>query len=78
MTMAASTGDKSSIPGLIERLSSNDPAERLLAIRSLERLTGETKGYDHAASPQKRNQAIERWATWWEMEKAKASASTSR
>lgn len=78
MTMAASTGDRSSIPGLIERLSSSDPAERLLAIRSLERLTGETKGYDHAANPQKRAQAIERWATWWGMEKAKASAGATK
>ncbi len=62
---AASTNDASAIPSLISLLQSDDAAERLLAIRALERMTGETRGYDHAAPLDERNAAVERWATWY-------------
>lgn len=61
---AARTGDRSAVPNLIEQLESEDPAERMVAIRTLESLTGQTLGYDHAASEPQRTQAIVRWKEW--------------
>jgi HEAT repeat protein len=62
---AAQTGDRHALPGLINMLASDDSAERLLAIRTLEHLTGKTLGYDHAAPPQQRREAMDRWAAWY-------------
>jgi len=62
---AAQTNDKDSIPALIQRLESDDPAERMLAIHTLNRLTGQTLGYDHAAPRDDRDVAIGRWADWY-------------
>lgn len=61
---AADRGDRSAIPALIGLLDSDDPATRLVAIRSLERLTGETLGYDHAALEAQREEAVLRWVDW--------------
>lgn len=61
---AGKTGDKSAVPDLIEQLESNDPGARLLAIRSLERITGETLGYDYADPWWSRGNAVRRWRTW--------------
>jgi hypothetical protein len=58
---AAASNDRRAIPDLIRMLESDDPATRLLAIATLERLTGERKGYDAADVPQARAEAIERW-----------------
>lgn len=63
---AAQTEDPAAIRPLITRLDSDDPAERLLAIRTLERITGETMGYDHAAPRHERVAAVQRWATWYQ------------
>lgn len=62
---AAAAGDRSAIPDLIRLLESDDAAERLLAIRTLEHMTGQTLGYDHAAAPDDRRAAAERWADWY-------------
>ncbi len=48
---------------LVGKLGSTDPAERMLAIRALERREGTTLGYDHAAPAWERLEAIERWRT---------------
>lgn len=61
---AAASGDQSAVPALIARLSSDDPAERLLANSALERLTGTTMGYQHAVPPDQRQAAIDRWNQW--------------
>ncbi|MCC7390327.1 MAG: HEAT repeat domain-containing protein [Phycisphaerales bacterium] len=61
---AADRGDVGAIPALIGLLDSDDPATRLVAIRSLERLTGETLGYEHAAGEGERGAAIGRWVEW--------------
>lgn len=61
---AAESGDTSAIPDLIVLLDSDDPATRLVAIRSLERLTGQTLGYDHAAPRPEREEAVARWVEW--------------
>lgn len=58
---AARTEDRDAIPDLIESLASSDPAVRLSAIETLERLTGETMGYRHYDSMIDRNAAIEDW-----------------
>ncbi len=61
---AADRGDLGAIPELIGLLDSDDPATRMVAIRSLERLTGETLGYEHAAGEGERGAAIGRWVEW--------------
>ncbi len=62
---AGELGDKSAIPGLIGELESDDPAERFMAIRTLEKLTGQTLGYDHSASPDDRRESAGRWSKWY-------------
>ena len=61
---AVDARDQRSTDELIRMLSSDDPAERLVAIRSLERLTGQTLGYDHAGTEAERAEAIDRWVAW--------------
>lgn len=65
LSAAAASGDRTAIPGLIQRLESLDPGERLLAYRALHRMTGQTFGYDHSAPEVERRAAAERWAAWW-------------
>lgn len=45
-------------------LESDDPATRLLAIITLERLTGERFGYEHGASEVEREKAIDSWEAY--------------
>jgi hypothetical protein len=52
------------IPALIRLLDSPDPATRMLAIGTLNRWTGQTLGYDHAASEPKRKASADRWEQW--------------
>lgn len=56
---------RADVPHVIAMLDSADPAARMLAARHLERLTGETRGYDHAANVWEREEAIDRWVAWW-------------
>ena len=58
--------DPRAIPRLIEQLDSDDPAVRLLAIASLDEITGRTYGYDHADPPEIRRDAVRRWEQAWE------------
>ncbi len=58
---AARENDRSAVPKIVPMLESDDPATRLLAIRTLERLTGQTLGYDYAAPEARRDEAVERW-----------------
>lgn len=66
MLETAATGDTSKVPELIAALDSDDGAVRLTAIRTLERLTGQTLGYDHAAPERERREATDRWVEWYE------------
>lgn len=61
---AAARGDQSARVHLVQMLESDDPATRLLAISTLQRLTDQTFGYDYALPEVKRRPAIERWAAW--------------
>jgi hypothetical protein len=45
-------------------LESDDPLERMMAIRALELMTGETHGYDYAAPEWDRRAAVDRWVEW--------------
>lgn len=65
-SQAAAAGDTSAIPVLVEMLASDDPAERMVAIGTLERLTGERRGFFAAASPKSRAEAVARWYAWLE------------
>lgn len=58
---AAAAGDTSAVPSLVEMLRSDDPAERMLAIGTLEKLTGERLGFDPTGSASSRGAAIGRW-----------------
>ncbi|NUQ67740.1 MAG: hypothetical protein HUU18_05615 [Phycisphaerales bacterium] len=61
---AAAANDRSALRDLVRLLDSDDPATRLIAITSLERLTGTTLGYDHAGSEASRAQSIARWVDY--------------
>ena len=71
---AASTDDRSSVPALIIALESDDAAERFLAIHTLERMTGQTLGYDHSAPRPERRAAAERWQAWYSSQASHADA----
>ncbi|MEL7474236.1 MAG: hypothetical protein AAGK04_13040 [Planctomycetota bacterium] len=58
-------GSEERVPELIELLGSDDPLARMVAIRTLERLTGQTLGYEHDAADLERRRAADRWAQWW-------------
>lgn len=57
--------DAAAMRELIEALANDDPAVRLLAIRALERKTGQTLGYEHWQSADKRDEALKRWLNWY-------------
>ncbi len=58
---AARQGDQSAVRSIIEQLDCDDPAVRLLAISTLERLTGQTYGYRFYDDQMQRREAIARW-----------------
>ena len=55
-----------SLPLLVDRLMEQDASIRFFAIMALERLTGETLGYDYAGSASSRREAVGRWREWLE------------
>ena len=61
LRQAARSGDRSSLKRIVELLDSDDAAVRLLAILTLERLTGETYGYHHYAPRWDREASIRLW-----------------
>lgn len=58
---AAADRDRARIPQLVEQLRSDDPLVRMMAIETLERLTGRTMGYRHFDPEAARAAAIRRW-----------------
>gem|GEM_PF-2869229 len=64
IALAAQEDDQESRIQLVEKLGSNDPAERMLAIRALEQREGTTLEYEHAAPQWERLEAIERWRAY--------------
>jgi HEAT repeat protein len=58
---AQQKNDPADIKRLVEQLDSDDPAVRLAAISTLQRLTGQTLGYRHFDPPAQRDAAVQRW-----------------
>lgn len=63
---AARADDRAAIRDLIDQLDSDDPAVRMLSIRTLERMTGQTLGYRHSDPDHLRRAAVDRWIGWAE------------
>lgn len=61
---AAREKDSKAVPDLIRMLESDDPTTRVLAIRALERITGQTHGYHPEADEGSRTRAVEAWTAW--------------
>lgn len=70
---ASELRDIESLGRLIEQLESEDPAARMLAIRALEKRTGSTLGYNHAAPRWERIEAVNRWIEYYNEQKAVAA-----
>jgi len=67
---AVAKNDPAALPDLIRLLESDDPAVRMLSYRALERLTGQTLGYEFSAPLPARQEAIARWQTWMQEQAA--------
>ena len=61
----AEIGDRTAIPLLIEGLSEEDLGIRRICSEGLEKLTGETHGFDPRAPEEERAAAVERWKAWY-------------
>jgi len=64
IVQASELEDDDSLVKLVEKLRSHTPAERMLAIRSLETRTGKTLDYHHAAPHWQRVAAYNRWVQY--------------
>ncbi len=66
ITQAAEQRDRSAptMRHLVAILDSDDPAERMLAIRALEQITGKTHGYQYYDDALNRAEAVDRWLVW--------------
>jgi hypothetical protein len=73
---SAEKKDFSAVKQLIKDLESDDPAVRFYSISALERLTGQTFGYQYFVEDEKRTPAVEKWKAWhqgWEAGQREAS-----
>ena len=61
IVQASELNDDESLVNLVEMLRSHAPSERMFAIRSLEKRTGYTLDYHHAAPHWQRVAAYNRW-----------------
>jgi hypothetical protein len=64
MKRAAGRHDRSAAPELVAALGSDDPAERMFAIRALREITGQTFGYNYYEDDAGRAPALQRWKDW--------------
>jgi hypothetical protein len=64
--IVAKVGEKdlSAVKQLVADLESDDPAVRFYAIGGLQRLTGETLGYQYFVDDEQRADAVGRWKAW--------------
>jgi len=76
LRLAAVNDDRDAIPQMIELLQSDDPAVRLFTIGTLEKMTGQTLGYDYAASEGSRRAAVDRWRQWLTAQQSPATGGT--
>jgi len=59
------TGGREGTAGLIDALEDPDDTIRDFAAQALKNVTGESFGYDFAASPDERARMVQRWREWW-------------
>lgn len=64
MVEAVDADDQQAVPYIVECLTCDESDVRLFAYSSLQRLTGQTMGYDPYAPPRQRQEAFERWRRW--------------
>jgi hypothetical protein len=63
---SAESKDMSQVREIVKELESDDPAVRFFAISGLEKLTGQTFGYQYFADEDKRALAVGKWKAWLE------------
>ena len=73
---AAREGDPTALRELVDQLDCTDPAVRFMAINALQRLTGQTLGYDYRAEAFERREAIDRWEDYVDEQEAEGPAPT--
>ncbi len=56
--------DPKTLPYLVDRLSDSEQEIRFFAILALERITGQTMGYEYYGPVAQRNEAVRRWRDW--------------
>ena len=61
---AGQAKDPQAVPYLVDRLSDSDSDVRFFAIVALQKITGQTMGYDFYAPSPQRDAAIQRWRQW--------------
>jgi HEAT repeat protein len=61
---AGKARDERAVPYLVDRLTDPENEVRMVAIISLERITGETMGYYYYEPPDRRAEAVRRWRQW--------------
>lgn len=57
-------GHSADVRAIVRMLDASEPSTRMIAIDGLERLTGETFGYDAFGPQDERAAAIERWVVY--------------
>ncbi len=70
-------GGMIAIEALIKALEDKSQVVREAAFESLKKLTGKSHGYGPGLPPKERKKAVERWKTWWLMEKARLKSKKS-
>jgi hypothetical protein len=66
MKQSVESKDMTQVRQMINDLESDDPAVRFFAISALEKLTGQTFGYQYFADEDKRALAVGKWKAWLE------------
>jgi len=61
---AGQTKDSAAVPFLVDRLTDSQQEVRFFAIIALERITGQTMGYNYYDPPDERAAAVARWRQW--------------
>jgi hypothetical protein len=60
--------DRAAVEQLVKDLDSDDPAVRFYSIGGLQRLTGETFGYEYYHDEEQRKPALKHWQEWLEQQ----------
>ncbi|MGE3818145.1 MAG: HEAT repeat domain-containing protein [Isosphaeraceae bacterium] len=67
-----------SIPTLIEHLRDPDPVVRMAASEELKRQTGQSLGFIPWGTEPEREEAVNRWRSWWNARQGQTSSRPAR